>query len=166
MSSPTAQSRVCWSARGQAVVILLLSLLVGTALNHWRPQPLPWRQDWSQQVQQAAATSGVAVVTLAEAKALVDARRHIIIDARPEADYNVGHLPGAFPVPSQAIGTYLPQVLPLLTPGQPILTYCSGHQCDESLLVSRHLLQNGFTNVVLFSGGWSEWSAAGYPVER
>jgi rhodanese-related sulfurtransferase len=88
------------------------------------------------------------------------------MDARPPADFAAGHLAGAFSVPSEQIEKYLPAVMPLLTREQPIMTYCSGHECDESLKLSKHLLQNGFTNVVLFVGGFSDWTEAKLPVEK
>ena len=53
----------------------------------------------------------------------------------------------------------------MLTPEQPILVYCSGQACDESLLVSSNLLEQGFTNVSLFAGGMEEWLAAGHDLE-
>jgi rhodanese-related sulfurtransferase len=46
------------------------------------------------------------------------------------------------------------------------MTYCSGKNCDESFLLTLYLRRQGFTNVVLFTGGFETWTARGHPVER
>lgn len=150
----------------QAALLLAGTLVAGTALQLVRAKPLPWRQNWSAAVAEAAKLAGIPVVGVEQARAIVEGGAHIILDARPPADFAAGHLPGSFSVPSEQMDKYLPQVLPMLTPAQPVLTYCSGHQCDESVKLSRHLIDNGFTNVVLFQGGWADWSAAKLPVEK
>jgi rhodanese-related sulfurtransferase len=150
----------------QAAILIASSLVAGVVANRLRSQPLAWKQDWSNHVETATKDIGVPVATLQMAAEISRAQTHIILDARPPADYGAGHIPGAFNVPSAQIGEYLTQVLPLLTPAQPVMTYCSGKSCDESVLLSKHLLQNGFTNVVLFVGGWTDWIAANMPVEK
>ena len=56
-------------------------------------------------------------------------------------------------------------VIMLLTPEQPILTYCSGLECDESFELSLSLIEQGFTNIVLFAGGFNAWDGAGHKVQ-
>lgn len=150
----------------QAALLVALSALSGLAANRFRAKPLPWFQAWSEHVVAASRDLGVPVVPLDAARRISADQTHLILDARPPADFAAGHIPGAFNVPGAQIGPYLAQVMPLLTPAQPIMTYCSGKSCDESVLLSRHLMQNGFTNLVLFAGGWTEWTAARLPVEK
>ena len=54
----------------------------------------------------------------------------------------------------------------LLTREQPLITYCSGLECDDSFMLALFLREQGFTNVVLFAGGFEAWEKAGYPVEK
>jgi len=150
----------------QGVLLLLLSLVAGLVVNLGRAKPLPWHQAWSRHVEAASQDIGVPTVGLEEARKIAESQMYLILDARPPADFAAGHIPTAFNVPSAQIDVYLPQVMPLLTPAQPIMTYCSGKSCDESVLLSKHLLQNGFTNLVLFLGGWAEWTGAKLPVEK
>ncbi len=150
----------------QVLILAAVALAAGVASQALRHNPLPWRQNWSQFVAESSAQLGVHVATLEDARRAVESHRYILLDARPPADFAQGHLSGAFSVPSEEISKYLPQVLPLLTPDQPILTYCSGHQCDESLKLTQHLIANNFTNVMLFAGGISDWTAAGLPLEK
>lgn len=150
----------------QCAILFAAAILSGLVDRSLRKNPLPWKQDWSNMVTASANAAGVATIPLERAAEIAKTQSHIILDARPHADFNAGHIPGAFSVPSQEMEKYLGDVLPLLTPAQPIMTYCSGHECDESVTLSRHLVQNGFTNIVLFVGGWSEWSAAKKAVEK
>ncbi len=150
----------------QAAVLLTASLLAGVMANQLRTQPLSWSQNWSDRVVTDAKKTGVPVVGPDEARAISVAHSHIILDARPAADFAAGHIPGSFSMPASEIEKALPQVLPLLTPAQPVMAYCSGHQCDESMELAKRLIQNGFTNVVLFADGWAGWTAAKLPVEK
>lgn len=154
------------SPPAQALVLLGLAALLGTGAQLLPSTRIPWREDWSQFVQTKALKAGLPLVDVAETAALLDAKRHLVLDARPLTDYDAGHLPGALSLPQAQLDTAYPQIAPLLTPAQPILVYCSGHECDESLHLSLYLREQGFTNVVLFVGGFSDWKADGRPIER
>lgn len=150
----------------QAFALLLLAALGGTAAQFLPPTRIPWREDWSHYVQAKALKEGLSLASIEDAVAIVEAGQHLILDARPESDYLAGRLPGALSLPQTQLLQAYPQVAPLLTPAQPILVYCSGHECDESFELSVYLRRQGFTNLVLFVGGMSEWTAAGKAVER
>ncbi len=150
----------------QIATLVLASVLAGLAARSLNPQPLPWRQNWSNLVEEKATQAGVRLVTLAETRAAIAAQQHLLLDARPNREYLAGHLPSALSLPVLELDTFLPQVLPLLTPAQPLLVYCSGTSCDESLQLAKVLHGQGFTNVVLFNGGMVEWQQAGEAVER
>lgn len=46
-----------------------------------------------------------------------------------------------------------------------IVVYCSDPACVASQFAYRWLVQNGYTNVRRYSGGISDWAAAGYELE-
>lgn len=151
---------------GQVGALLGLAIAAALAARALHPHPLAWRQNWSNQVAEQAAQTGVRLVTLADTRAIVERADHLLLDARANRDYLAGHLPGAFSLPVLELQTYLGQVLPLLSPAQPLLVYCSGTSCDESLQLAKVLQQQGFTNLVLFAGGMAEWQQAGLQVEK
>ena len=64
------------------------------------------------------------------------------------------------------MGTYRDQVLPLLSNEREIMVYCSEATCDDSELLAKELYLLGFTKLLVFKGGFAEWSGAGLPVER
>lgn len=46
-----------------------------------------------------------------------------------------------------------------------IIVYCSDPACVASQFAYRWLVENGYTNVKRYSGGVSDWAAAGYELE-
>ena len=152
-------------AAGHAVLILAVAALLGFAANTLSPRRIPWTEDWGNYIETKALREGVLLVTTPRAKELADQHACIILDARPAADYQAGRIPGAISLPYDNVEAELAHVQVLLSPSQPIMTYCSGKQCDESFLLTLYLRKAGFTNIVLYAGGFDQWKAEGLPVE-
>lgn len=148
-----------------AAGILLAAAVCGTASQLFRRDPIPWFENWSNFIEAKAIKEGIPLVTAAQAMAFLQSG-HLILDARPAADYEAGHIPSARSVPYDSIVDALPAVQQFLTPSTPVMTYCSGKNCDESFLLTQYLRKQGFTNVVLFAGGFETWSMEGHPIER
>lgn len=129
-----------------------------------RPLPLDYR--WSSHLETAATEIGMRMVTVDEAKQITDSFSHLVLDARSNADYLTGRLPGAMSLPVNDFRDYFENVAPLLADEFPVMVYCSGLECDESLELGKILIDSGFTNVVLFAGGMTAWTNAGYRVEQ
>ena len=82
----------------------------------------------------------------------------LIVDVRPKAEYEHGHLPGAVSIP---IGS-LPEATPDLPRDARIVVYCRGRYClfaDDALSI---LKDAGF-DAVRLEGGWPEWLMEGRP---
>ena len=138
--------------------LLLAAGLLGAAANLVSPRRIPWQGDWAHHVETAASKAGMPLVTLAETRAIIEQGTHILFDARSLASYSAGHLPGAMSLPADAMEQQFPQFTGVLDADSPILVYCSGVECDESLRLGTFLREQGFTNVVLFVGGYAAWS--------
>jgi len=84
----------------------------------------------------------------------------VLVDARPEEEYAIGHLPGAVSLPVDAIPLRMRE-LPM---GKTIVTYCRGPVCvdadDASILLSAY----GYP-VKRLEASVVEWQLAGYGVE-
>ena len=87
----------------------------------------------------------------------------ILIDARPERDFNLVHVSDSFAIPhGNAMATWVGWVVPW---GQPLvlLSADSGHHDD----MMRQLIRIGFDRVHGFlSGGIDAWKSAGRPIEE
>ena len=153
-------------AVAQLAILLVGAAACAAVAQKVLPHRIPWVGRWADVVAVEARRDGVAVVELEEVRRIVERQSHLLLDARPPADYDAGRLPGAFNLPAGQLDAYLPGMLPMLTPAQPLLVYCSGASCDESLQLARLLHKNGCTNIVLFAGGFSAWRAAGLKVDR
>ena len=87
------------------------------------------------------------------AKKLMDTEDdYVILDARTQAEYDEGHIPGAILIPHDTVATAAEDALP--DKGQLILVYCrSGHRSTQA---PQPLGDLGYTNVVEF-GGINSW---------
>ncbi|HMO51057.1 MAG TPA: rhodanese-like domain-containing protein [Kiritimatiellia bacterium] len=150
----------------QMLMLLGATVALAAAASRFYEQPLPLDYPWSRHVEQSALETGMQVMTVAEAEAAVQSFSHIVLDARREADYLAGHLPGAMSLPANDVDAHFAMISSLLDPAMPIMVYCSGQDCDESLLVGRMVIDAGYTNVTLFVGGFRAWQEAGLPVQR
>jgi rhodanese-related sulfurtransferase/DNA-binding transcriptional ArsR family regulator len=84
----------------------------------------------------------------------------IVIDTRPEIEYEQGHISSARSVPVENLRRRLAE----LPRDVEIVAYCRGPYCVYSDQAVRLLHQHGFRARRLREG-FPEWQAAGYPVE-
>ena len=104
------------------------------------------------------------VVNLSEAMAAFNSGQAIFLDARKKADYEAGHIQGALRCFLEEYDVDFPLVRDQLPKEALIVTYCDGDECELSLFLARNMLQEGYTSVKIFFGGWKEWTKAGLPV--
>ncbi|HIB58412.1 MAG TPA: rhodanese-like domain-containing protein, partial [Candidatus Marinimicrobia bacterium] len=81
------------------------------------------------------------------------------IDARDEEEFAEGHIKGAILAPST------PELVQLFPDrSSPIVTYCSGGDCDVSMELAEQLMFDWeYERIFVYLGGWPEWKAKGYP---
>lgn len=119
------------------------------------PAPLPFIPDVDQPVQ----------VKIGTVKLLFDAGAALFLDARDTDEYEAGHIPGAMRLSESDAASQPESVKNLPVRGRPIIAYCQGGDCEASLDLARNLVASGYRKVLVFTGGFPEWAAAGYPVE-
>jgi rhodanese-related sulfurtransferase len=69
------------------------------------------------------------------------------------------HIPGS-------IDLHEPESLAAeLAPEDDIVVYCSDRLCPASMMAYNYLEAKGYKHVRRFSGGLTEWEAAGYPLQ-
>lgn len=153
----------------QAIAIMAVSVVVGFAFNSFsrngiNPFRAPVKVSVSVDSTQAGA-DGIRIIDLEAARRAVESGM-IVIDARRKSEFDEGHIPGAVLFDYYDMGTYRDRVLPLLSNEGGIMVYCSETTCDDSELLAKELYALGFTKLLVFKGGFAEWSGAGLPVER
>lgn len=74
----------------------------------------------------------------------------IIFDARNAESFAEGHIDGAVLYTSNA----LPE-----DKATSMVFYCGGPRCSAAPKAARGAIELGYTNVMVFTGGWMEWTA-------
>jgi rhodanese-related sulfurtransferase len=88
------------------------------------------------------------------------------VDARDEPMYEQGHIQGAVPLDADRAAndsTLIPKRLANAAKDDVLVVYCSGGECDLSMKLARQLIAYGYRKVLVFEGGWTEWTEQGGP---
>jgi len=91
----------------------------------------------------------------------------VLIDARDNAHFEKGHIPGAWPFDHYHAEQFLPALLPVCLSAQKVVVYCTGGACEDSEFAAVVLRDAGVPrdNIFVYAGGITEWSASGRAVE-
>ncbi len=134
----------------QAVVLLVLAAAGAWATHQWHP-----RAPALYLVQEPLRNDEVSMPVIEERwKGDV-----LWIDARPQEQYDAGHVPGALLLNEQKFEEQLVTYLDVLqTNKKPIILYCSAAKCEASRKVLEHLKQVlPIENAFILKGGWQAW---------
>jgi rhodanese-related sulfurtransferase len=164
-------------------VIILAATAIGIAQNAVSSNPIKLIQDGAPvstaqkhggdaaTADSAGAGSGAAQalpegsISLSEMKTLFDGGNAFILDARPPDGFAEGHIPGAINIPYDKLPDYVDKLNDEVPQELTVVCYCWGPECDFSDQLATELKFMGYQDVIVFTGGWEEWTAAGYPTE-
>lgn len=93
----------------------------------------------------------------------------VFVDARPDSEYEEGHIPGALHVDHYQQDAYWPAVEDRVRAARVVIVYCAGGDCEDSIFLSNDLIyQYGipYENVFLYEGGIKDWTANARPVKE
>jgi rhodanese-related sulfurtransferase len=80
------------------------------------------------------------------------------VDARADADFAQGHIPGAISLNEDRWDDLLPAVVDEWDASRDIVVYCSSLSCQTSRDVARRLREEvNLPNVFVLQGGWEAW---------
>ena len=161
------------------VWLLLTSCFVGgLVLNEMRSTPLALvysspESRLDQTVEQLGpfSTASIALageIELDEVQKISVNHAALILDARPEIFYRLGHIPSALSLPRDDFEKQYQVLLSTLQShrDRPLVVYCSDTDCHDSQMVADALEKLGYPHVRLFRGGWSDWESASLPEEK
>jgi rhodanese-related sulfurtransferase len=81
----------------------------------------------------------------------------IIIDARPEFQYVMGHIPNSLNIPYNT--THLDSLLQRFALKQKLLiSYCSDSRCNTADILAKRLADSGYAKIAVYPGGWKDWA--------
>ncbi|MEO8215646.1 MAG: rhodanese-like domain-containing protein [Acidobacteriota bacterium] len=90
----------------------------------------------------------------------------LFLDARRTSVYEAGHIPGALPfsVWESDIDQKTEALYGEGRDGEaPVVAYCSGGDCEDSHMLAQKLWGLFFNNVLVYKGGFPEWTGRGNP---
>lgn len=97
---------------------------------------------------------------------------YLIVDARSEALYQKGHIPGAYHLDYYYADRYVDAVMKAYhiadgVTAEKIVVYCNGGKCEDSELTADYLQKQGVDphKVFIYGLGFTGWKARGMPIE-
>ena len=151
---------------GQIIVIAITSTVLSLTLNAIRPDGIPLLAKEllvaAKEIDYDVAEPRLLAITLDQALELYQ-KGTVFVDAREPEYYQEGHIKGAW-----IIHFFLDLVFTLVSlqvKDAPILIYCSGDECGSSEDLAYELQAEGFSNLLVFKGGWTAWNTSGHPIE-
>jgi rhodanese-related sulfurtransferase len=106
----------------------------------------------------AMAKTNLPTLRWAQVKPLLQAKKIILLDARPKERYNISHIPGALSLPTMSTLEELTAFAQAHPKDTPLITYCASDQCHTSSQLAEALIKVcGFTNVSDMPGGYAEY---------
>jgi rhodanese-related sulfurtransferase len=143
-----------------AQAFVLGTVALATALTYhslWQEGMLHHKKA-TQAVQDAYAASFLPRIGFERAQALLDDGA-VFIDARHRQTYDMGHVPGAISIPVDANDSEYQARIEQVPRHVPIVAYCQSAYCPYADQVAARLTRDGIGKVLIFKGGWYEWSA-------
>ena len=141
----------------QGFFILLISAVLGAAVNLVRPDGIPFVESWSMADKLVTEDGGTMAIPLEEAAALFADNAAVFLDARTPAEYDRGHIQGAVNLPWHDVDNHFETVIMTLDPEAVHITYCDGETCPLSHDLAVFLKDLGFTRVKVLVNGWTLW---------
>lgn len=149
----------------QIPLLIAISGIIALGVNHWRKAPLPLIGDWSVKTRLTEQDGKSLAIPLDEARQLFDRKAAKFLDARPQAQFENGHISGALSLPWQDITTAFTDIAAQLDDKDAIIAYCDGESCELSHELAVFLKDLGFTDVRVLVNGWTVWQDAGLPTQ-
>ncbi len=137
--------------------MLLAGAILGLAWNAWSGRGLDLNRN-------VFIQQGDELLDAEEARQRLE-QGALFLDARPEAFWEMSHIPGAVPLPEDEFDRYFERLEPRLRSHFLLVVYCSGFGCESSHIVAQKLRDVGIHAAILYDG-LPAWEDAGYPLER
>ena len=150
---------------GQIIVITITSIVLSLILNLIRPDGIPLLAKElaaAEEIEHDAAEPRLLAITLDQALEFYQ-KGTVFVDAREPEYYLEGHIKDAWNIPF-----FLELVFKLDSlqgKNAPLVLYCSGDECGSSEDLAYELQDEGFSNLLVFRGGWTAWDSNGHPTK-
>jgi len=153
-------------AATQAAVVVLFGLTTAFLVNALRAQGLLLFPEGVSLKGKTARASQFKAYSADESLRLLQEDKAVFLDAREEALYTMGHIPGALHMPREKVEQGLNGLKGLEGRGKVLIAYCDGQGCRKAEDLVKVLQQKGVKALGLFPDGWEVWMDRGYPMDE
>ena len=155
--------------KAQLTFFFAFSVLVGLISNSVRSDGISWRAAPIDAISDPNdALSILAEPEIREVDLNMARSLHqsgiLFIDARAEEYLTEGIIPGA--IANDDVGFLAEQIDYLIGTEKGFVIYCSDDDCGSSEELAYELQDLGFSNILVFKGGWKSWTDAGLEIEK
>jgi rhodanese-related sulfurtransferase len=164
--TPETRRRLFGQAARQCGVILVLAIALGVSFNQFRNNRLPLFAHRPIETSLKTPSGARLDISLIDAKKLFFQHGAVFIDARPEKDFEKGHVKGAKSLPWHEVDRKFMAVTENIPDNATIITYCDGEVCELSHHLANFLIDAGFVHVRVLVNGWTKWREAHLPIEK
>lgn len=149
----------------QAILILIVSALLGFAHNYFSSQPLKisterprtsGAPDSTFHNRDSLNISKPVIINKNQLKNLIATNDVIVVDARSPEEYTSGHIFGAINIPFDHLSDYMNEI-DTLPKDRWLVTYCEDQRCDKSEMFARTLYEIGFERIAYYKAGLEDW---------
>ena len=153
----------------QAIIIIITSICFGLVFNAVRNNGISLLKKPISVLQNASDISQdndepvIRMINLEQAREFYK-KGVLFVDARDNKAFYDGHITGA--ISGANFFELLERLEEITTMDSPLVAYCSDDECGVSEDLAYALQEEGFSNLLVFEGGWDEWILAKYEVSR
>ena len=108
------------------------------------------------------ASGDLNIIPLKKVQSIYEAKSALFMDARGFKLYQKGTIMGAIHMPNKKFEKFS-KWLPA-DKGAKIVSFCNGYKCEESDFLAKKLIALGYTNVMVYKGGYPEWKEKKLPL--
>lgn len=106
--------------------------------------------------------SNLNIIKFEKAKELFETKSALFVDARGEKLYKKGTILGSLNITTNEFEKkkiFLP-----IKKDATIVSYCNGFKCEKSDELAELLIKEGYSNVLVYKGGYPEWKEKAMPL--
>jgi len=157
----------------ELIIILGFAVIAAFTANYFSPNGIALLGQWD--TSQGVITAKPKNDPVAEsfeikdansAKEIYDAGKAVFVDARSYETFIAGHIEDAVSIPANQFFEFIDHFKTKYPSTIPVITYCSGRECNDSHELAQYLIGEGYANVKVFIDGYQGWKRKGYPVEQ
>ncbi len=149
--------------------MITIPVFIGIIINIIKPESLPWTAEPILLIKNQKDLSAIlSEPEIREIGLSVAFNLHndgtLFVDAREEEYIKEGFITGA--IYDDDIEGLAAKIDSLVGLDRPFVIYCSDDDCGSSEDLAYNLQDWGFTNILVFKGGWKMWTESGYQVQE